>query len=151
MKIKKIKDLESEFTYDIEVDEVHEYLLGNGCVSHNTSSIVMRGGATEGTNPPKKFIVQKTSGIKGYQIAPEFWKYREFYITQFAIPNEIILKLAQIRQLFLDQAQSIDTNYTESSAGDVFVDIFNAEKLGIKTLYYANSEKEKEVCESCGS
>jgi len=151
MKIKKITDLVPEFTYDIEVEEVHEYLLSNGCVSHNTSSIVMRNGATEGINPPKKFIQKKTGGVNGYQIAPEFWKYRQFYMKQFEVSNEIMLQLAAIRQLFLDQAQSIDTYYIDYSAGDVTKDILIANSLGLKSLYYANSQKEKEVCESCGS
>jgi len=41
MKIKAIKDLNEEYTYDVEVEEVNEYLLSNGCVSHNTSSLVL--------------------------------------------------------------------------------------------------------------
>ena len=40
MKIKKLKKSGIKATWDIEVNEVHEYLLENGCVSHNTASIL---------------------------------------------------------------------------------------------------------------
>jgi ribonucleoside-diphosphate reductase alpha chain len=42
MKIKKIqKKTKSQLTLDIEVGDSHTYQLSNGCVSHNTSSIVL--------------------------------------------------------------------------------------------------------------
>lgn len=48
MKIKKItKTGEIEPTWDIEVNDVHEYVLPNGCVSHNTSSILGNNEACE--------------------------------------------------------------------------------------------------------
>lgn len=40
MKIKKITKSSAKPTWDIEVNDVHEYLLENGCVSHNTASIL---------------------------------------------------------------------------------------------------------------
>lgn len=41
MKIKKItKGIEKQPTWDIQVNDVHEYVMGNGIVSHNTSSIL---------------------------------------------------------------------------------------------------------------
>ena len=119
----------------------------------STSALIMKGGSTESVNLPKSLVAQKSSGIKGYQLAPEFWKYGQYYRCQYEVSNEWLLKLAQIRQLFLDQAQSIDLFYEEYSAFEVIKDIIQADKLGIKTLYYANSKKidEKEVCESCSS
>lgn len=41
MKIKKIKINKPEFTVDIEVEDTHSYQLANGCVSHNTSSLIL--------------------------------------------------------------------------------------------------------------
>jgi ribonucleoside-triphosphate reductase (thioredoxin) len=41
MKIVKIEQKEPEFTVDVEVAGSHTYQLGNGMVSHNTSSLVL--------------------------------------------------------------------------------------------------------------
>ena len=113
----------------------------------------MRNGSTESVNLPKSLIAKKSGSINGYQLAPEFWEYGKWYELQYEVNNKQLLRLAQIRQLFLDQAQSIDLFYTDYSSYEVVKDIIVADELGIKTLYYANSKKEdeKEVCESCSA
>jgi hypothetical protein len=50
MKIKSIKRLAPEVTVDIEVADTHSYQLGNGVVSHNTTSKLF--GLTEGAHLP---------------------------------------------------------------------------------------------------
>lgn len=50
MKIASIKEVAPEFTVDIEVADSHTYQLGNGCVSHNTTSKLF--GLTEGAHLP---------------------------------------------------------------------------------------------------
>ena len=50
MKITSIKRRESEFTVDIEVADTHSYQLGNGAVSHNTTSKLFN--LTEGAHLP---------------------------------------------------------------------------------------------------
>lgn len=50
MKITKITALEPQFTVDIEVADTHTYQLGNGVVSHNTTSKLF--GLTEGAHLP---------------------------------------------------------------------------------------------------
>lgn len=50
MKIKKITQQAPQFTVDIEVADTHTYQLGNGCVSHNTTSKLF--GLTEGAHLP---------------------------------------------------------------------------------------------------
>lgn len=50
MKIKTITPLKQEFTLDIEVADTHTYQLGNGVVSHNTTSKLF--GLTEGAHLP---------------------------------------------------------------------------------------------------
>lgn len=42
MKIKKINKKHNQFTVDIEVANTHSYQLDNGCVTHNTSSLVLQ-------------------------------------------------------------------------------------------------------------
>lgn len=48
MRISRIKEVAPEFTVDIEVADTHTYQLGNGCVSHNTTSKLF--GLTEGAH-----------------------------------------------------------------------------------------------------
>lgn len=50
MKITSIKRREPEFTVDIEVADTHSYQLGNGAVSHNTTSKLFN--LTEGAHLP---------------------------------------------------------------------------------------------------
>lgn len=50
MKIKKITPLAPEFTVDIQVEDTHSYQLGNGVVSHNTTSKLFN--LTEGAHLP---------------------------------------------------------------------------------------------------
>lgn len=52
MKIVKITKLAPELTVDIEVADTHSYQLGNGVVSHNTTSKLF--GLTEGAHLPAK-------------------------------------------------------------------------------------------------
>jgi len=119
-----------------------------------TSSLSIKGGSTESINPPKSLFAIKKGSLIGKQIVPQLNKFRQWYQTAYQVSNKRLLELAQIRQCFIDQAQSIDTFYLNpDSAFEAFKDIVEAERLGLKTLYYANSMKaeEKEVCESCSS
>jgi len=148
MKIKTIRDLGYEYTYDVEVEEVHEYILGNGCVSHNTSSLYLPNG-TEGVEPIKDYIVRKLNDKTYKQVAPELRELRTNYQLAFEIPNEVLFEHAKIRQMFIDQAQSINTYVTNpDSAFDIIMDIINAYNMGLKTLYYSNANIAN-VCESC--
>ena len=153
-KIKSIKKLdELQSTWDIEVEEVHEYLLENGVVSHNTSSLYLRNG-TEGIEPVKDLVSTKTGTYTCKQFVPEIRKYGLYYQTAWEIPNEVLLKHAQIRQIFLDQGQSVNT-YTDNpqSAYETIESIIYAYQYGLKSLYYLNMKKGEvhEVCESCSS
>ena len=59
MKIKSIKKSEKlEHTFDIEVPNVHHYILENGCVSHNSSVVT---NATNGIEPPRSLVTTKTN------------------------------------------------------------------------------------------
>ena len=157
MKIKSIRKTGIEPTWDIEVKDVHEFILDNGCVSHNTSSLTFEFGSTEGINPVKSPIVTKSGTFQEKQIAPDITKFGMYYQPAFETDNKSLIKLAAIRQIFLDQGQSIDLFYKNEDnkidASEIIEDTILAEKLKIKSLYYMNSEKaeEKEVCDSCGS
>ena len=117
-----------------------------------TSSLILPEGS-EGIEPVKQLIATKTGTYTCKQFVPKIKKYGMNYEVAWDIPNITLLKLAQIRQIFIDQGQSINT-YTKSpnSAYDTFKDIVEAERLGLKSLYYLNMPKgEIEICENCQS
>ena len=153
MKIKSIKKVGVEPTWDIEVDEVHEYLLDNGCVSHNTSSLFLING-TESTEPVKQLVANKTGTYSCKQFVPNIRKWGMNYQLAWEIPNKVLYKHAAIRQIFIDQGQSINS-YTDNpqSAFETFKDIIQANLLGLKSLYYLNMKKGEihEACENCSS
>ena len=117
-----------------------------------TSSLILPEGS-EGIEPVKQLIATKTGTYTCKQFVPNIRKWGLNYEIAWDIPNEKLLKLAQIRQIFIDQGQSINT-YTKNphSAYETFKDIVKAERLGLKSLYYLNMPKgEIEVCENCQS
>ena len=155
MKIKKITKKGIKPTWDIEVDDVHEFLLSNGCVSHNTSGLILN--STEGIEPLRKLVSIKTGTYSCKQLAPNLNQNREFYEIAWDINPENMIKSASVRQRWVDQGQSFSLYYKNrnDSASEVLKDILIAEREGLKGLYYAHSPKddevEEEVCESCAS
>ena len=65
MKIVKIEDAGEKHTWDIEVIPQHHYLLSNGCVSHNTLSLLAN--CSSGIEPLYSREFTKTI-LDGYQI-----------------------------------------------------------------------------------
>jgi len=156
MKIKKIEYGGIKDTYDIEVPDYHEYLLENGCVSHNSSAIWS--GGTEGIEFPKDFIVQKTfNNIVEKQILPDLNKLGQYYKLAWDIDNKVIIELASIRQIFIDQSQSVSLYYTQEKGKYLshkhLEDTIYAIKNGLKTLYYSYNKDEDQSkykhCDSC--
>jgi len=118
-----------------------------------TSSNIAVGGTTEGIEPIKNHISVKNGTYTQIQLAPRLRELGMNYELAWDIPNERLLKLAQIRQIFIDQSQSVNT-YTDNpnSAYETFKDIKVASDLGLKSLYYLNIKKqEQEECFSCSS
>jgi len=151
MKIKKITRKSIEPTWDIEVDEVHEFLLSNGAVSHNTSSLALS--FTEGCEPIRALKITKEGTYTLPFLAPNLQQNRQYYEMCWDIPRNILIELAAIRQKFIDQSQSTNLYFTKmDSSKELLGSIMYAEKLGVKTLYYLNSMKagdSEEACESC--
>ena len=117
-----------------------------------TSSLVI--GATEGVQPVKNLVSDKTGNYSCKQIVPNLHKYREYYQLVWDIPNKTHIDYAAIRQHFIDQGQSTDTYYkVVASASEIIDNIFYAQQVGLKGLYYMNSLKldEHEVCASCSA
>ncbi len=154
MKIKKINKYGVEPTWDIEVEDVHEFVLDNGCVSHNTSGSTIR--STEGIEPVRKLVTVKTGNYSCKQLVPNLNKLRSGYEIAWDINPEKLIKTASVRQRWICQSQSFSTYNKDrhESAFEILKDVILAEKYGLKSLYYAHTPKddeEEEVCESCSA
>jgi ribonucleoside-diphosphate reductase alpha chain len=139
MKITKITKSEDLYaTYDIEVPEVHHYVL-EGLISHNSS---VSSNTTNGIEIPRATFQTKSSKSGNITVLlPEFDKYEYEYLWE-SISNEPYLKVVAIITKFIDQSVSANTSYNpflwdgKVPANMVVQDILNAYSWGIKTLYY---------------
>lgn len=155
MKIKKIKKSGINPTWDIEVNDVHEYLLENGCVSHNTASILGNEASceaqtsnmyTRGTLSGTFIIVNKylvkelvklgiwNENIRKKIIAengsvqniPEIpTNLKEIFKTVYEIKQRDVIDMAADRGAFIDQTQSMN----------IFMDSPNFAKLTSMHFY----------------
>ncbi len=160
IKIKQILDNKERIsTWDIEVPEVNEYILDNGCVSHNTSGRSIN--ASESIEPIQKLLYKEDGNINVKTLAPMFKEHNEYYKLAQECNPIMLIKAAAVRQLFLDQSQSVnmysytynnEPNYIQKSSNKLSLLHMYAHQLGLKTLYYFKSEKDNGVeaeCESC--
>ena len=132
-------------TWDISC-ETEEYILPNGCVSHNTSAQIAN--ATNGIEPPRSYVSIKQSkdGVLK-QVVPEFRRLKNKYelLWDQASP-EGYLKIVAILQKYIDQSISANTSYNPEHYPDqqlpmseMLKHMLLAYKWGIKTLYYFNT------------
>ena len=155
MKIKKLKKSGIKATWDIEVNEVHEYLLENGCVSHNTASILGNEASCEAQTSNlylrrvlsgefiivNKYLVKElvklgiwSDTIKNKIIAengsvqniPEIpTNLKEIYKTVWEIKQKDVIDMAADRGAYIDQTQSMN----------IFMDAPNFAKLTSMHFY----------------
>lgn len=138
MKISKISRSSIKPTWDIEVSDVHEYLLGNGCVSHNTASILGNEASCEAQTSnlytrrviSGEFIIVNKYLVKelvklgiwddnvrkkiinqngSVQNVPEIPKnVKEIFKTVWEIKQKDVIDMAADRGAFIDQTQSMN-------------------------------------------
>lgn len=138
MKIKTIKKSGVKPTWDIEVNDVHEYLLENGCISHNTASILGNEASCEAQTSNlyvrrvisgefiivNKYLVKelvklglwndslksKIMGQNGsIQNIPEIpTNLKEIFKTVWEIKQRDVIDMASDRGAFIDQTQSMN-------------------------------------------
>lgn len=155
MKIKKITKSGIKPTWDIEVNEVHEYLLENGCVSHNTASILGNEASCEAQTSNmytrgvlsgtfilvNKYLVKElvklgiwSDSIRkkiivengSVQNIPEIPTHvKEVFKTVYEIKQKDVIDMAADRGAFIDQTQSMN----------IFMDSPNFAKLTAMHFY----------------
>ena len=108
--------------------------------------------ATESTEPIHDFYYKEEGTLTIPTLAPNFRKNNQFYKKAFECDQFALMRNAVIRQIYIDQAQSVNTYI---SRPDSFKDMTLLHlyyfDLGGKTLYYLKQQKEteEEICESC--
>lgn len=151
MLIKKIiNNDELKDTWDIEVNDGNEYMLSNGCISHNTSGKAIN--ATESILPVVNYLYKEDGTTNITTLAPNFKQNNRYYKKAFDCDQFKLVELSAIRQMYLDQAQSIDLYFSRPDSYDDLMRVhLHAFNLGVKTLYYLKQNKagSDEVCESC--
>ncbi len=117
-----------------------------------TSSTSIIAGTTAGTDPVmKRFFLEEKKGAMLPRVAPAlsdktYWIYKSAYLTN----QTWSIRAAGIRQLHIDQAQSLNLYITnEFTLRQVLNLYLLAWECGVKTVYYVRSKSlEVEECES---
>jgi ribonucleoside-diphosphate reductase alpha chain len=118
-----------------------------------TNSLLTK--SSEGIEPIRQLISMKTGNYSCKQLAPNLTKLRSNYEIAWDIDSENLIKMASVRQRWIDQGQSFSLYYKDryESGAEVLKDIILAETYGLKGLYYAHTPKEDEEsgCDSCSA
>lgn len=108
--------------------------------------------ATESIEPIQHFFYKEDGKINLPTLVPNIKENSKYYKMAIDCNQYQLLKLAAIRQCYLDQAQSINSYFKKITSLTDFTlyHLFGFE-LGIKTYYYCKTEKDviDEICESC--
>lgn len=108
--------------------------------------------ATESIEPIQHFFYKEDGKINLPTLAPDLKENSKYYKMAIDCNQYQLLKLAAIRQIYLDQAQSINSYFKKvTSLTDFTLYHIYGFELGIKTYYYCKTEKDviDEICESC--
>jgi ribonucleoside-diphosphate reductase alpha chain len=140
----KVKKITKSFchTYDINVPDVHNYILENGLVSHNST---IAAGTTNGPYPIRETYIMKTNDtLVNHWAAPDGTKLKSKYQSAWDISTTDMIKFYAILQKWTDQAISADLYVkihgdSKVSSSSMIQDYLDMVKFGVKTRYYVNS------------
>ena len=145
LEVKSVTKAGIEHTWDVSTPD-EEYVLSNGCISHNTSSQVAN--ATNGIEPPRGLVSIKQSkdGILK-QVVPDIKTLGLNYETAWNMQDNVgYIHKVCIMQKFVDQAISANEYYMPSRypGGKVpMTELIKMKllgyKYGMKTWYYHNT------------
>ena len=146
--LKKTVTEDKAITLDIEVKDVHQYILENGIVSHNSS---LSSATTNSIYPIRMLNMLKSNDtdVLSYS-APDSEKLEKYYERAYDIPTRDMKMVYGIVQKWTDQGISADDwkiiaggNKVESV--EILQDFFDSVKYGNKTRYYVNLETAKGI------
>lgn len=135
-------------------ENIKEFGLRNSTLSaqmpSESSSVVCN--TTNGIEPPRDYIsVKKSKKGTLKQVVPSFSTLKNDYTLLWDMDGmEGYLNIVAVMQKFMDQSISANTSYNpmkypnnEVPASVLIMDLLQAYKLGVKTLYYHNTYDSK--------
>jgi len=141
--------------------EVKELIKAHGMRSALTSAIAPTASSatskdlTESIEPILDYSYELRGAINTTVLVPNFTELSQYYSLAYEIPQERLVLLNGIRQLFIDQSQSFNMYIKEVNWNYKYLAKLHllSWKLGNKTQYYLNTPKMdiKDSCESCSS
>ncbi len=108
--------------------------------------------ATESIEPIQDFIYKEDGKTNVTTLVPNLKENAAYYKKAIDCDQYMLIKLAAIRQCYIDQAQSVNIYFKKvSSITDFSLYHLYGFELGMKTFYYCKTLKEvaEDVCESC--
>jgi len=108
--------------------------------------------ATESILPVVNYLYKDEGTRNVVSLVPNFRQNNMYYKKAFDCDQYKLIELAGIRQIYLDQAQSIDTYFERPDSYNELMKLhIYAFNIGVKTLYYLKQLKSSDVeeCESC--
>lgn len=149
MKVKSIRVTEDRcVTMDINVEDVHHYILENGLVSHNSS---ISGATTNGVYPVRKLYLNKTNETLSLNyVVPDSTRLKNKYEFATDIKTESMIKVYCVLQKWTDQAISADlwrkvVGEEKVTTSEMLSGYIMRHKYGLKQRYYQNSETAKGI------
>lgn len=105
---------------------------------------------TNGIEPPKNLVTIKGSKEGNFpQVVPDFAKFNHVYETLWDVEPKDYLRTVSSMQKFVDQSISCNTSYNpakyEITMSRLLGDLLFASKMGIKTLYYNQTNDQRGV------
>jgi ribonucleoside-diphosphate reductase alpha chain len=120
-----------------------------------TASSATSANLTEACEPIQNFSYRLEGAVTTQVLVPSFTEANQHYRLAYDIPQEQLIYLAAVRQLFIDQGQSLNMYISEKNWNYEYLAELHllAADLGLKSLYYLNTKKGSvhEACESCSS
>lgn len=157
-------EIKDEFSQYLDIEDLEEtrdmvkqYGVRNALVINfpPTASSATSKNLTESIEPIMNYSYRIEGAVSCQVLAPDLARLRKFYNTAYNIDPKRLIKLGAIRQVFIDQSQSMNMYIDQDKWDYTYLAKLHlyAWKLGIKTLYYLFTPKSgvEDSCESCSS
>lgn len=162
MKVKKITKNKKEHTWDMEVPEVHSYVVGSEnskLICHNSSTTQ---NTTNGVEKVKSLIVYKSSKKSSIPfVVPNIKTHKDYYELAYESSTNIpYMNICNTIQKYMDMGMSVNQYFSPSNYegnlipySQIIKELIEFWKGGGKALYYLNTDdKNKHFgTESCAS
>ena len=158
---KYLKTKYANFEDYAEYREIKKYLQIYGMRNALTSAVAPTASSatskdlTESIEPILDYSYELRGTVNATVLVPEFSELNQYYSLAYEVPQEKLILLNAIRQMFIDQSQSFNMYIKEENWNYKYLAKLHilSWKLGMKTQYYLNTPKMdvKDVCDSCSS